>query len=262
MARHPLRVLWRFWLFLWMSATALLDFWWRVRPQERKLGRVDFRARSLWTHRHARRFSRMIAVEVETVGKLPTSGMLCCNHLSYLDIVVLVWTCPMVFVSKAEVKNWPIVGWLTSCAGTIFIQRERRGDVLNAARQFDPVVEQGVPVNIFLEGTSSGGESVLPFRPSLLAPAVAGQWQVTPIGLDYRLNDGSVSEEIAYWRDMTFFPHFLNLLSKEKIFARVSFGDPRPPGEDRKVLAPELHDSVVALRLAPATIPQTSSVAA
>jgi hypothetical protein len=91
---------------------------------------------------------------------------------------------------------------------------------------------------------------------------VVGQWQVTPIGLDYRLNDGSVSEEIAYWRDMTFFPHFLNLLSKEKIFARVSFGEPRPPGEDRKVLAPELHDSVVALRLAQANTPQTSSVAA
>jgi hypothetical protein len=54
---------------------------------------------------------------------------------------------------------------------------------------------------------------------------------------------------VAYWRDMTFLPHFLNLLSKRRIQARISFGNSRPPGADRKVLAQELHSEVVELRL-------------
>lgn len=232
-----------------MSVTALWDFHRRVRPLEKRLGRVDYQARARWTQRHARRTCRMIHVDVEVIGTPPPAGIVVCNHMSYLDIVVLVWAYPMVFVSKAEVQQWPVVGALTECAGSVLVRRERRGDVAGAAKQIESVVEQGVPLVIFLEGTSSGGESVLPFKPSLLEPAIAHQWPVTPIGLDYQLADGSVSHEIAYWRDMTFLPHFINLLSKKRIVARIAFGTPRPPGADRKALAPVLHADVVSLRL-------------
>ena len=249
MRQHPFRVAWRFWLFLWMSGTALWDFRRRVRPIEKKRGGVDYLARARWTQRHAKRMCRFIQVEVETVGTPPPAGIVACNHMSYLDIVVLVWTHPMVFVSKAEVEQWPVVGALTACAGSILVRREKRGDVATAAQQIESVVQQQVPVVIFLEGTSSGGDGVLPFRSSLLEPAVARQWPVTPIGLDYRLDDGSVADEVAYWRDMTFLPHFLNLLSKRRIRARISFGKPRQPGMDRKALAQELHAEVVGLRM-------------
>lgn len=251
MRQHPFRVAWRFWLFLWMSGTALWDFRRRVRRIERSRGGADFLARAQWTQRHARRMCRFIDVEVEVIGTPPASGIVACNHMGYLDIVVLVWAYPMVFVSKAEVESWPVVGALTSCAGSVLVRREKRGDVANAAQQIEAVVQQGVPVVIFLEGTSSGGEGVLPFRSSLLEPAVNRQWPVTPIGLDYHVDDGSVSEEVAYWKDMTFLPHFLNLLSKRRIKARISFGNSRPPGADRKVLAQELHSEVVRLRLHP-----------
>jgi 1-acyl-sn-glycerol-3-phosphate acyltransferase len=154
----------------------------------------------------------------------------------------------MVFVSKAEVRNWPIVGWLTQCAGTIYLQRERKGDLLDVVKQFDPVIEAGVPVVVFLEGTSSGGDDVLPFRPSLLAPAVEAGSSVAPVGLDYSVSEGSVAKDVAYWGDMTFGPHFVNLLGRTWLGARVAFGVARSAGPDRKVLAKALRDEVVGLR--------------
>ena len=248
MPRHPFRVAGRLVRFLWFCATALGDFFFTVRAAERRLGQRDYRLRSKWSHRHAKRLCRILYLEIEVVGSLPAAQLLCSNHLSYLDIVTLVAAAPMVFVSKAEVRAWPLVGWLTQCAGTIYLRRERKTDLLAVARQFDPVIAAGVPVVVFLEGTSSGGDGVLPFRPSLLEPAVANGWSVAPVALDYSVSEGTVAEDVAYWRDMTFAHHFLNLLSQTRLGGRVAFGSARPAGDDRKELAKDLHEAVVALR--------------
>jgi lyso-ornithine lipid O-acyltransferase len=248
MPRHPFRVAGRLVRFLWFCATALGDFLVTVRPAERRLVRRDYRLRAEWSHRHARRLCRILHLRVEAVGPLPAAQLLCSNHLGYLDIVTLVAAAPMVFVSKAEVRAWPLVGWLTQCAGTIYLQRERKADLPAVVREFAPVIAAGVPVVVFLEGTSSGGDTVLPFRPSLLEPAVANGWAVAPVALDYSVGEGTVAEEVAYWRDMTFAPHFLNLLSQASLGGRVAFGTSRPAGDDRKTLAKDLHGAVIALR--------------
>lgn len=249
MLRHPLRVLSRFVKFLWMAVTALADFALRVRPAERRRGGgVDYRLRAEWCTRHSRRCAGFLGITVETVGAPPPAALWTANHLSYIDIVMISAAAPAVFVSKAEVRGWPVIGALASAAGSLFVRREHRGDVKTAGDAFAGVVAAGVPVVVFLEGTSSGGGSVLPFRSSFLAPAVEHGWTVAPVGLDYSLDDGSVSEDIAYWRDMTFFPHFLNLISKRRIVARVAFGAPLPAGQDRKALALNLRDEVIALR--------------
>jgi 1-acyl-sn-glycerol-3-phosphate acyltransferase len=248
MMQQPFRVTGRFFQFLWFCVSTLWDFWRHVRPEERRLGRRDYRRRAEWSHRHARRLARVLRMKVESEGSVPAAQILCANHLGYLDIVALVAVTPMVFVSKAEVRNWPIVGWLTQCAGTIYLQRERKGDLLDVVKQFDPVIEAGVPVVVFLEGTSSGGDDVLPFRPSLLAPAVQAGWSVAPVGLDYSVSEGSVAKDVAYWGDMTFGPHFVNLLGRTWLGARVAFGVARSAGPDRKVLAKALRDEVVGLR--------------
>ncbi len=242
------RVAGRFVQFGWFCLSTLWDFWWSVRPLEKAAGRRDYRARAEWSNRHARRLARVLRLKVESAGAPPPAQIYCANHLGYLDIVTLVAVSPMVFVSKAEVRDWPVVGWLTQCAGTIYLQRERKGDLLEVARQFDPVIEAGIPVVIFLEGTSSGGDDVLPFRPSLLAPAVAAGWKVAPVGLDYGVSDGTVAADVAYWGEMTFGPHFVNLLGKRSLRGRVAFGAARETGPDRKQLAAVLREEVVALR--------------
>jgi len=246
MPRRPLLTSRRFAEFLWFSVTSVRDFRRGVAPGES--GVPDYRRRAEWTRRHARRLCRIMNWTVETVGAPPAAAIYGSNHLGYTDIVMIAAATPVVFVSKSEVRGWPIMGSLASCAGTLFLQRERKEDLLTVARQFEPVAEAGIPVVIFLEGTSSNGEAVLPFRPSLLAPAVAGNWPVAPVGLDYSVTPGSVGTDVAWWGDMEFFPHFLNLLGRDSVRARVAFGSARPAGPDRKALARELHAEVVALR--------------
>jgi 1-acyl-sn-glycerol-3-phosphate acyltransferase len=246
MPRRPFRVAGRFLSFLKYSAECVGDFRRQVKPFE-TTGR-DYRLRAEWIHRNARRLCRLMNWQVETAGAPAPAHLYCSNHLSYLDIVAIGAATPVVFVSKAEVRNWPIMGTLAECGGTLFLQRERKGELLEVARQFEPVIAAGIPVVLFLEGTSSGGDDVLPFRPSLLAPAVNAGWNVAPLGLDYAVAEGSVARDVAYWGDMTFFPHFLNLLSHGSLRARVAFGAAQPAGDDRKRLARELREQVVALR--------------
>jgi 1-acyl-sn-glycerol-3-phosphate acyltransferase len=152
-----------------------------------------------------------------------------------------------VFVSKSEVRGWPVIGWLTRCGGTLFVRRDQRGDVARLTSDFRSPIDAGVVVALFPEGTSSAGRLVLPFRSSLFEPAAAHQWPVTPFWLAYSASEGSVEEEVCYWGDMTFLPHLLRLLSIEQITATVSYGDPPPTARCRKELARALHREVCNL---------------
>jgi 1-acyl-sn-glycerol-3-phosphate acyltransferase len=240
--------------FLWITARALLDY--RFNVQGRAATVQD---RADWCHHWARSYLRLLNVEVTSRGQSPASGLLTCNHLSYLDIVVLGGSHPQVFLSKAEVRNWPIIGALTRCAGTLFIRRERKSEVAELQSAFSAVVTQGVPLTIFPEGTSSDGSSVLPFFSSLLEPAAQANWPVTPAWIGYHLDEGqgSVADDICYWRDMTFGPHFLKLLSKKKIHATIVFGEPIERGLNRKQMAAVLHKEVTALAFAHQPRPET-----
>ena len=246
MARRPIRTALRFLEFLQFSVTSVQDHRRSVLPRE--TSGPDLRARAEWTHRHAKRLCRILRCTVETVGNPAQAALYGSNHLGYLDIVTLGAATPVIFVSKAEVRRWPILGTLASCGGTLFLKRERKEDLKQVTQQFDPVVSTGIPLAIFLEGTSSGGDGVLPFRPSLLAPAVDAGWSVAPVSVDYEVSSGRVADDIAYWRDDTFLPHFWKLLSQDWIRARIAFGPSQPAGTDRKALAKDLQEKVVALR--------------
>jgi 1-acyl-sn-glycerol-3-phosphate acyltransferase len=207
-------------------------------------------ARAAWLQRQARRFLWALGIEPSYVGTPPAHGVLVSNHISYLDILVHAARTPLVFISKAEVANWPVFGALSRCAGTLFIRRELRSDVLRVAEQMPPVVQAGVVLTFFPEGTSSDGSGVLPFRAPLLAPLVENGWPVTPAFLRYALEpgDGAVADEVAYYREETEFgPHLLNLLGKRRIRAVLTYGEQQPCGGDRKALAAQLREEVCAL---------------
>ncbi|MFO1460357.1 MAG: lysophospholipid acyltransferase family protein [Verrucomicrobiota bacterium] len=250
MARRPVRTSLRLARFLWFHITSVRDFRRTVASEEG--GGTNYRLRALWTQRHARRLCKILNWSVETDGSPPVAAIYGANHLGYTDIVMLAAAAPVVFVSKSEVRRWPVLGSLATCAGTLFLNRERKEDLLVVSRQFEPIISTGIPVVVFLEGTSSNGDTVLPFRPSLLAPAVQGNWKVAPVGIQYEVTPGTVSQDVAWWGDMEFLPHFLNLLARDSVRSRITFGDARTAGGDRKMLARELHSAVVELRSRPA----------
>ncbi len=205
--------------------------------------------RAVWMKESAQALADYLRLQVRFSGELPQGGLIVSNHLSYLDILVLGVARPTIFVSKYEVRFWPWVGWLTHCAGTLYINREQRKDVARLKDSIADKLREGLPIAFFPEGTSTGGGEMLPFRPSLLEPASATGCVVTPACIAYRLPDGgSVSEEVCYWKDMTFGPHIWNLLSKPRIEASVIFGKPVIADPDRKVLANTLYAAVSELR--------------
>jgi 1-acyl-sn-glycerol-3-phosphate acyltransferase len=210
--------------------------------------RLDSRTR--WLQVHCRRVLRVLHVEVGVEGPLPNHGLLACNHMSYVDILALGSLAPTIFVAKQEVRGWPVFGWLASMGGTIFVRRDSPRASLQSAGTIQKALENGALVALFPEGTSTGGDTVLPFKSSLLGGAIQGRHPVYAGCIHYPLKNGRVAEEICYWRDMTLVPHLLNLLSRPGITMRISIRPLEEPQEDRRSLAKRLHAEVLAMKQA------------
>ena len=114
--------------------------------------------------------------------------------------------------------------------------------------EIEVALQTGAVVVLFPEATSSGGETVLPFKSSLLEPAARHTHSLTAGLLQYELVDGDVSEEVCYWKDMTLMPHLINLCGKRAIQASVHFNHLREGDADRKQLARQLHAEVLRMK--------------
>lgn len=224
---------------------AYLDFIFRIKLRGRASA-LNMRAE--WLQFWVGRLLRKMRVDVEWEGKPPSHGLMASNHLSYVDIFVYASICPLVFVSKSEVRSWPVAGTLTRCAGTLYLVRQSKTDLMRLRKEMEPIVSAGMPVTLFLEGTSSDGSEVLPFRSSLLAPAEEHGWPVMPAWISYSMPEGVVEQDVCYWGDMTFFPHFWKLLGQKEIQAHVRFGEPVTKKMTRKELAHELHARVCDMK--------------
>ena len=213
-------------------------------------GIPDHTARARWLQQVCRRALRVFPIEPRVVGPVPPSGLLVCNHLGYLDILVVAATTPCVFVSKCEVRRWPVFGWFASLAGTLFLRRDKRSDVVRVTREMGRVLDAGVLLVLFPEGTTSDGREVLPFKSSLLEAATERPHGLSAGFIEYTLSDGDVAEEVCYWKDMTLLPHLVNLFGKRGIEARLCFTELQRASADRKQLARQLHCEVVRLKAA------------
>jgi 1-acyl-sn-glycerol-3-phosphate acyltransferase len=231
--------------FAWEVTVVITNYFFSTAFAPKKSKRA---ARAAWLQFAARRHLKIFNCSMTVSGEIPKSGLLVSNHLSYLDIPALVSITPAVFVSKADVRRWPLFGWLAALGGTVFVERERRTHVGAVNREIQNALDDGVLVVVFPEGTSSNGETVLPFRSSLLEPAAAGGHEISTAWLHYDLADGDAKSEVCYWGDHTFFPHLLNLLGKKSVRATVRFGKFHRLTDDRKELAKQLHAGILELK--------------
>jgi lyso-ornithine lipid O-acyltransferase len=243
--KHPLRVTAR---LLWFCGELVLVALNYVLRCGFRLDAAALAARISWLQHSSRRVLRILRVQIRVAGPVPANGLLVSNHLSYLDILVISSLTPAVFVAKREVKYWPVFGWFSIMAGTLFVDRKRRTHVGQMTDEIQTVLNQNVLLVLFPEGTSSNGQTVLPFKTSLLEPATR-QTHPLFVGLiQYELEDGDVGEEVCYWKDMTLVPHLINLLSKRTVRASLRFVQVRDGSKDRKELARQLHSEVLKLK--------------
>ena len=204
--------------------------------------------RALWLQRHCRCILNIFKLKPQVAGTIPSHGLLISNHLSYLDILVISAITPAVFVAKREIKFWPVFGQFAQMAGTLFVDRARRTQVGEMNLEIQNALDDGALVVLFPEGTSSNGETVLPFKSALLQPAVGKTNSLFVACIRYALDDGDVGEEICYWGGHTFFPHMLNLMGKRAVRAAVRFAPSEIQTADRKELARQLRDAVLKLK--------------
>lgn len=186
-------------------------------------------ARALWLHQLCRRAVQVFAVDVRTSGKFPEAGVLVSNHLSYLDIVVFASIHPCVFVSKAEIRTWPLIGWMTTMSGTVYVERGRGGSARRAGAEMRVAAEDGLPVLFFPEGTTSNGDTVLKFHSGLLSEARSAQQPITAAFIRYALTEDNrgqtVRDSVAYWGDQAMLPHVFGFFALRGVRAEVAFAD-------------------------------------
>jgi 1-acyl-sn-glycerol-3-phosphate acyltransferase len=210
-------------------------------------GRLSRRQRVVWLSQVCAGGLRAMQIELSVTGSLPADGLLVSNHLSYLDILVLSTTVPCAFVSKSEIQQWPIIGPFATWAGTVFVERQKKGDAAQKNTALMESLQSGVPIVLFPEGKTTDGDHVLRFHSTMLQPAIDSGATITPCAISYALEEGSVAQEVCYWGDMTLLTHGLNLLGKKVICAEVAFGEPTVAMGERKGLAHLLHDRVAHL---------------
>ncbi len=216
--------------------------------RHRKLPANASRAQSAeWLHHVCIEGLQAIHLQLTVRGTPPTHGLIVSNHLTYLDILCYSAAVPCVFISKAEVEQWPIFGRYARWSGSVFVRRHDRGDAARANVKVGESLENGVPVVLFPEGTTTDGHSILRFHSTMLQPAIDVGAPITPCAIRYELDDGDPSREVAWWGDMTLMPHVWNMMGKKSIRATICFGDPTQAGGDRKKIGALLHEQVVGL---------------
>lgn len=187
-------------------------------------GRLRVKANAVCTMLWSRAMCRILGIRVIRRGlKNATCGFAVCNHISYLDVFVLGSICPTSFLAKREVKKWPIMGWLATLGGTVFINRELKKSAIGAMREIERKVEYGVMVIIFPEGTTSDGRSIGRFKSTFFSVPARKNKPVIPISISY---PGEFLQKAAWYGGMKLGPHFWNLLGLENIDAVLHFNQP------------------------------------
>jgi 1-acyl-sn-glycerol-3-phosphate acyltransferase len=195
-------------------------------------------------------------MECEVTGALPESGAVVCNHLSYLDILLFSSVRPFVMVAKTEVRGWPLFGWLTAQAGTVYVKRgggPATYPAVNAAMA--EAYASGLPVLFFPEGTTTDGDypdgGVMPFRRGLFHSVLNNDVPLRVAGLRYSLverNDGaSVGNDVCWWGDAEFLPHLFRFLGLNGVRVDIRFGDEVKERVDRFVMSETARARVMEL---------------
>ncbi len=176
--------------------------------------------------------------------------LLVANHISWLDISALHAARYCRFVSKSDVKGWPVIGRLAAGVGTLFIERQSRRDTRRIVHHMAASLSAGDVVAVFPEGTTGDGVHLLPFHGNLLQAAIAANVPVQPVALTFVDEyTGQHSQAPCYVGDDTLLSSVWRTLGTPGIAVQVNFGETQSAqGRDRRAWAADLHVAIAQLR--------------
>lgn len=212
-----------------------------------RFGMLDVTGRRERIQRWATKLLRVAGVSLESSGRPRPGGvLLVINHISWLDIVVIHALCPQArFVSKADVKHWPVISRLVDAADTLYLERERRRDAMRVVHHMGEALVAGDVVAVFPEGTTGEGHELLPFHANLLQAAIATSTPVQAVALRFSDACDSVSPAVAYVGDTSLIQSLWWVACAEGLRAHVRFLPPQGSAHlERRALAALLREEI------------------
>lgn len=243
------------WAAVWTMGRALAHVLGGLRTIRREFAHIDWPARQAHVQRWSGELLQILGVALEVRGPegATPQGLVVINHLSWLDILVINAALPVRFVSKSDVKRWPVLGPLIVGSGTLLIERSSRRDAMRVVHQMSAHLAEGHRVAIFPEGTTHDGTVLLPFHANLIQAAISAQAPVTPVGLSFWRPGGEhKSDAPLYIGEMTLLASIWRTLRQGPVHAKVVWQAPEPAlGRDRRSWARDLEQQVAELSHTP-----------
>jgi 1-acyl-sn-glycerol-3-phosphate acyltransferase len=214
----------------------------QLNPQQRE-ARVQ-----VW----ASQLLRIWDIELEVRGKPVLQGpaLLVCNHISWLDIVVIHATRHCRFVSKSELREWPLIGTLATGAGTLYIERENRKDAVRMVKEMARALKEGDVLAVFPEGTTGDGVDMLPFHANLIQSAIDADAPIQPLALQYvDAASNEISMAARFVGDDTLVGSIWRTLNVSGLKTVVQFGEVQfPDSRNRRSWTQDLFKEVTNLK--------------
>ncbi|MBL0124340.1 MAG: 1-acyl-sn-glycerol-3-phosphate acyltransferase [Betaproteobacteria bacterium] len=175
----------------------------------------------------AKKLLRILNIVLSVRGARPAAQarnlIIAANHVSWVDIFVISAAHPARFVAKSEIRDWPIAGWLSERAGTIFIRRTRRSDTAKINDLMHAALADGASIGLFPEGTTTKGDRLLKFHTSLFEPAVVNSATLAPAAICYLSSDGERNEAVAFIGDLSFAESVGLIIGQKSMIAEITF---------------------------------------
>jgi len=179
---------------------------------------------------HTRRWSSTllsilsVSVREKSAPKeLPGRCMLVLNHISWIDIFVVDARFPATFIAKSEIRSWPMVGWLSTLVGTLYIERGKRSEVRRTRQIIADEIERGTLIAVFPEGITSFGRSLERFHSALFQPALDASATLQPVALRYLDTAGRHTDAAGYVGDTSLLESVWTIVSTRHMVAEFNF---------------------------------------
>jgi 1-acyl-sn-glycerol-3-phosphate acyltransferase len=187
--------------------------------------------------------SKIIGMKIKVYGnpKIIRGGIIAANHHSYLDIIAHASVLRIRFTPKVEIASWPVLGWILGINRPIWVDRKSKQSSQKTLVEYRETLEHGINLIVYPEGTSSGGEGILPFKSTPFEAVSSGNHKIYPVLIRYIQKPGEPT--LCWYGDMTLLPHCWYILGRRLINVEIHILDPiQPEGRNRKELAKFVHD--------------------
>lgn len=221
----------------------LLRGYWIIKT---RFAKISQKARADHVQQWSAQLLGIMGLQLQVVGAPIQSGMLVANHISWLDNVAIHAAHFCRFIAKSDIKDWPVIGYLTDQTGMLFIERTSRRDAHRVVEAVAVRLQAGDCVAVFPEGTTGEGRELLPFHANMIQSAIDADSQVQPVAIRY-LDSASGNQSFApsFIGDDTLLQSVWRTLNAKSITVTLQFGKAQTTqSRDRRTWSNDLRTSI------------------